>query len=588
MAPFAVLRHGGPATAPRWLAFEEPLTVLSCHHPRQVPELLRQADAWWRAGDWVVGLMTYEAAPAFDTAMVTHPPGPMPVAWWARCPPPVISSGPPPVASAPGPPLDLDWRPALDRAAYGRAIAAIHQHIAEGATYQVNFTFPLIADYGGDGPQLFGSLHRSQPTAGHSAYLDLGRFAVCSVSPELFFSLEGERLLTRPMKGTAGRGRYVAEDLARARTLAQSPKERAENVMIVDMMRNDLGKIARPGSVQVTDLFAVESHPTVHQLTSTIVAESAADLPQIMAALFPCASITGAPKIRTMEIIRQLEVGPRQIYTGSIGFLAPAAGQRPRRASFSVAIRTALLDRHRQEAHFGTGGGIVWDSDAASEYEECRTKARVLQSVAADFSLIETLRWSSRFGYRRFEGHLRRLLGSARHFSFACDEAALRRQILDASGWPGDALRRVRWTLRPDGTLRLESTLLPTSARRPWKLVLDDRPVDSQDPFLFHKTTRRQVYEAARRRHPQADEVLLWNERREITEGLRTNVVLRLADRWMTPSLDSGLLPGVLRQTLLDRGRLREANLSLEDLRRADRILLMSSLRGVIEARLVP
>ncbi len=585
MPPFAVLRHGGSATAARWLAFDKPLAVRSSHRPQEVLQVLREVDDWWRAGHWAVGLMTYEAAPAFDDALGTHPAAAMPVIWWARCAPPTVHLGDPPLPQ--GPPLPaLKWRPALGRAAYGEAIAAIRRHIADGDTYQVNYTFPLEAPFDGSGHDLFWSLHRSQPNAEHSAYLDLGRFVVCSVSPELFFSLEGERLLTRPMKGTAGRGRYVAEDLARAQDLAKSPKDRAENVMIVDMMRNDLGKIARPGSVRVTDLFAVESHPTVHQLTSTIVAESDADLPQLMAALFPCASITGAPKARTMAIIRQLEVAPRQIYTGSLGFLAPAEAGRPRRASFSVAIRTALLDRQRKRTHFGTGGGIVWDSVAESEYEECRTKARVLQAALPDFSLIETLSWSPRHGYRRFADHLRRLLASARFFDFVADETTLRRQLETIPDWPADTSRRVRWLLQRNGTVEVESSRLAKPRRRPWSLVIDDRPVDSGDPFLFHKTTHRRVYDQARERHPQADEVLLWNEQRQITEGLRTNVVLRLDNRWLTPRLSCGLLPGVLRQQLIDRGCVQEAEIGLDSLQRVDRILLINSLRGILEARL--
>lgn len=593
-SPFAVLRHdqhtedGRHRKENRWLAFDRPEDVLSCHRPQDVPALLEEVNAWWQEGHWVVGLLTYEAASAFDPALVTFPAGPMPVTWWARCAAPTIHRGQPPLVPSREPLPQLDWQAALDPAAYRHAISTIHRHIARGDTYQVNYTFPLQAPFGGRSEDLFLALHRAQATAAHSAYLDLGRFVACSVSPELFFALDGHRLLTRPMKGTAARGRFALEDRARAQALAGSPKDRAENVMIVDMMRNDLGKIATPGSVRVTELFAVETHPTVHQLTSTITAESQASLPQIMAALFPCASITGAPKVRTMEIIRQLEVAPRGIYTGSLGFLEPAREGRPRRASFNVAIRTALVDRDEQHVHFGTGGGIVWDSKAESEYEECRTKARVLRSPTPTFSILETLCWQPEQGYRRFQRHFQRCLASARFFGFIVDPAELLQRLSTPPASDVSSRQRVRWLLHPDGSLDVESAPWPPRPRRPWTVRLDNRPVDSTDPFLFHKTTHRQIYEEAGRRHPEVDDVLLWNTRGELTEGLRTNLVVRLGKRWLTPRLECGLLAGVMRQTLLDRGWLSEATLPIEALDEADEVYLINSLRGIIRTRWLP
>lgn len=585
--PFAVLRDDEPNGPPRWLAFDAPDTVMSCRRPQEVPALLQQVDTWWRQGHWAVGLLTYEAAAGFDPALVTHPPGPMPVAWWARCRSPKVHLGSPPLAAGSAPLPPLDWQAGLHRNAYRQALATIRDHIAAGDTYQVNYTFPLGADFDGRSEDLFLSLHRAQPAAAHSAYLDLGRFVVCSVSPELFFSQTGQRILTRPMKGTAARGRFPREDARQAASLLASAKDRAENVMIVDMMRNDLGKVAHPGSVRVEDLFSVETHPTVHQMTSTIAADSAASLPELMAALFPCASITGAPKVRTMAIVRQLETTPRGIYTGSLGFLSPAGPGRPRRASFNVAIRTALVDRHHRRVHFGTGGGIVWDSDPESEYEECRTKTRILRSPPP-FSLIETLRWRPTSGYRRFEQHFRRLLASARHFGFTFDPQALRQRLCLPPGGQGGLHLRVRWSLHRDGRCEVESFPFAVEPRRRWTLRLDDRPVDASNPFLFHKTTHRRVYDEARQRHPGVDEVVLWNERRELTEGLRTNLVLRLGKRWWTPRQESGLLAGVMRQCLIGRGRLQEATLPVEALTEADDIYLINSLRGILEGRLLP
>lgn len=589
--PFAVLRHDAVDGGPRWLAFASALEVVSCRAVDEVPKALEIVDAWWQQGHWVVGMLTYEAAPAFDDALVAHSPGAMPVAWWARCAPPTVHHGSPPLTAHQNTLPSLDWQPILARSAYGRAIAEIHRYIAAGDTYQVNYTFPLVADYPGHGSDLFLALHRAQPTAAHGAYLDLGRFVVCSVSPELFFSLDGHRLLTRPMKGTAARGRYPAEDQRRIQDLGKSDKDRAENVMIVDMMRNDLGKVARPGSVRVEDLFRIESHPTVHQLTSTVSAESDASLPQILAALFPCASITGAPKVRTMEIIRRLEIAPRGIYTGSLGWLAPATARTPRRAHFNVAIRTATVDRRNRQVRFGTGGGIVWDSRADTEYEECRTKARILQATPPPFDLLETLRWHPERGYRHFRYHWQRLQASARYFAFDIDPDVLRRQLLQppaATELSSSGAQRVRWQVRRDGTFRRQWFAFTHLPRRPWSVVLDDRPVHADNPFLFHKTTHRRVYEDAAGRHPEADEVLLWNTRGELTEGLRTNVAILRDGRWLTPPVECGLLAGVQRQRLLERGRLEEAVLPVEALQTAEAVVLINSLRGLIRALFEP
>lgn len=605
--PFAVLRHdgaSGPGTSrhgasepcgalgdAQWLAFDEPLDVVSCDTPEGVLEALDTAAAWWDDGHWVVGFLTYEASPAFDNALTCYSPGSMPVAWWARCAPPTRHHGVPPLPTTGAAVPPLRWQPALDRRAYIRALETIHHHIALGDTYQVNYTFPLTAPFDGSASDLFLSLHRAQPTACHGAFLDVGRFAVCSVSPELFFGLDGRRLWARPMKGTAARGRFPQEDDAHRQQLIDSIKDRAENVMIVDMLRNDLGKVARPGSVQVRDLFAVETHPTVHQLTSTVVAQSDASLTRLMAALFPCASITGAPKVRTMELIRQLEVAPRELYTGSIGWLAPKADGHAKQARFNVAIRTAVVDRRHRQVRFGTGGGIVWDSRAEDEYEECRTKARILNAEAPSFELLETLYWHPLRGYRHHRYHLERLLASARYFGFRVDANAVARRVEApppspplSSAEPPQPLR-VRWRLRRDGELEVETQPFQRRPRRPWTVTLDDRPVDAWDPFLFHKTSHRRVYDEAAQRHPEVDEVVLWNRRGELTEGLRSNLVLRLEGRWWTPRRECGLLGGVMRQRLLERGHLEEATLPVETLERAESVLLINSLRGIWPAK---
>lgn len=544
------------------------------HRLDQVAEGVAAAEAAMGAGQWVVGFLTYEAAPAFDSALAAHPPGEMPLAWWGifEAPEQVFDSEPW-ISDEPAVRPHLDWQPRLNREAYGQALAHIREAIAKGDTYQVNFTFPLEAPFAGPAWPFFKNLCQAAP---YGAYLDLGRFVICSASPELFFELEGGHLRTRPMKGTAPRGRSAQEDAEQAKDLAASSKDRAENVMIVDMMRNDLGRIAQPGSVRVEELFTVETYPTVHQLTSTVVAETGASFGEVLRALFPCASITGAPKVSTSKIIRRLEAEPRGVYTGAVALLSPQC------ARLSVAIRTATIDRAQGTARYGTGGGIVWDSQVEDEYEECRTKAQVLRPAPPSFALLETLLWRPRSGYFLLERHLSRLLASAHYFGYPLDSDAMRAALEEIVPSFGKMRQRVRFEAFRDGRLEITHRPWPCSGRTRWRIMLDDRPTDTTDPFLFHKTTNRRVYDEALGRHGSADEILLFNERGELTEATRANLVLEVDGELLTPALHCGLLAGTYRAELLHRGRLREAILPIEMFEKAQRIFLVNSVRGWI------
>ena len=447
-APTVLLQHSIAGAAPRWLLFSRPVTTLVAHRLGDVGDALAAAEAAVQAGRWVAGFLSYEAGPALDPALAAHDGGPLPLAWWGvfeapREVHPAIAG----IAS----PIPTDWRPTLSRQRYRSALQSIRQHIAAGETYQVNYTFPLEAQLGEDPVAFFAALYAAQRSR-YSAYVDTGRFAVCSASPELFFSLAGERIFTRPMKGTARRGRYPAEDEARGAALRASEKDRAENLMIVDMVRNDLGKIARPGSVEVAELFAVETYPTVHQLTSTVRARTRAPFTQILRALFPAASITGAPKVSTSRLIRQLEPRPRGLYTGSIGFLGPR-----RQAQLNVAIRTATVDRSSGLATYGTGGGIVWDSTADSEYEECRAKALVLHQPSPDFALLETLLWRPRSGYFLLDRHLDRLTASARYFDIALRRDVVRQRLELATDAFEMVRHRIRLLVHRDARIEIEA-----------------------------------------------------------------------------------------------------------------------------------
>lgn len=573
------------AGARRWLAFRRPRALFQAGRLADVLPQLRQVEAAVEAGLPVAGFLSYEAAPAFDPVLTTHPPDGFPLLWFGAYDAPEVIPAPTP---APEPGHDLgEWTPSQTRADYDQAIARIKDHIARGDTYQVNYTLRLRAPFAGDPGSLFLTLADAQ-RARYAAFVDLGRWAICSASPELFFTLEGRRLEARPMKGTAARGRTLAEDRAQAAWLAASEKNRAENVMIVDMLRNDLGRVAAVGSVAVPALFTVERYPTVWQMTSTVTAASGASLVEILAALFPCASITGAPKPRTMRLIRELEPLPRRVYTGAIGFVAPAGPGRPRRAQFNVAIRTVLVDREAGQAEYGVGGGIVWDSDAADEYAECQIKARVLQRRRPVFHLLESLRWEPAGGYGLLDRHLARLCASADYFDFEIDlEQVQARLRALAATLPGKA-HKVRVLVGEDGGVTCQAEPLAPPAG-PVRLALAPGPVDSGDVFLFHKTTQRAVYDEARAACLAADDTLLWNERGEITETCFGNIAVQLDGAWVTPPVTCGLLAGTYRAQLLADGRLTERIVRRADLPRAQGLAVLNSVRlwreAILETR---
>ena len=351
--------------------------------------------------------------------------------------------------------------------------------------------------------------------------------------------------------------------------------------MIVDMVRNDLGRIAVPGSVRVESLFATQRHPTLWQMTSSVSGQVRSSLTDIFSALFPAASITGAPKARTMELIRELEYGPRRIYTGSIGFLLPDG-----RAQFNVAIRTLLHDRRRRRLEYGVGGGIVADSSIDGEWEETRTKSLAVKPLVAEFSLLETMRWRPGEGIFLLERHLHRLRNSAEYFSYPCDLGGIRDQLAKAvANLPAKGCK-LRLLLDRFGRVSVKGEVLPTrTGSASLRLVAAKSPVESNDPFLYHKTTRRQVYEQARAAAPrQADDVILYNHKGELTETTIANIVLVLGGRRCTPPVRCGLLAGTLRQQLLESGDIEERCLKVEDLEHADSIVLINSVRGEMAA----
>jgi len=563
----------------------EPVGVLEATRAGEVVPALEAAAAAAGRGLWVAGFVAYEAAPGLDPWLVVPARDPddpfasLPLAWFAMferreetvLPLPRDEGIP---EAPPG-----TWVPATSREAYDASIRRIRELIAAGDTYQVNHTIRLRSRVEGDPRGLYRDLCYAQRGA-YAAYLDLGRYRILSASPELFFELRGDRIVTRPMKGTAPRGRWPAEDRAVAQQLLASAKDRAENAMIVDLLRNDLGRVARTGSVTWADAFDVERYETVWQLTTTVSAtlRPEASVTDVFRALFPSGSVTGAPKVRTMEIIGELEPAPRGVYCGAVGYLAPGDSPGPS-ARFNVAIRTVSVDSASGTAEYGVGGGITWDSDAANEYEEVVAKARVLTARRPGFELLETMRFEPGDGVRHLERHVARLLASADHFGFDVDERAVREATEKSVASAPDRPCRVRLSLSRDGTVRVVCTPLAPEAD-PVRIAIDDVPQDPRDVFLFHKTSLRGRYREAADRHPDAEDVVLVNDRGEVTESTIANLAVRIEDRWWTPPLDCGLLPGIGREVALEEGRLAERRITVGEARSAERLALVSDTRG--------
>ena len=551
--------------------------VVEAAEIREVIPALERVEAEVATGRWAAGFVSYEAAPAFDDVLTVRPngniPGTLPLLWFALCDDRV---DPGPVGTGKyelGP-----WQGIESRDRYRRSMDRIQSHIQAGDTYQVNYTYQQSARFRGD-PQAFYADLLSAQSASYCAYLDTGRFQILSASPELFFHRQGNQVACRPMKGTAARGRWPEEDRALLAELRTSEKERAENVMIVDLIRNDLGRVARFGTVQADDLFEAEQYETVWQLVSTVSAELRAGTSTVdlFRALFPCGSVTGAPKVRTMEIIAALEAAPRGVYCGAIGMLTPPGAGTPD-ASFSVAIRTVTIDKELGIATYGIGGGITNDSRVDTEYAEARTKARVLIRKATDFELIETIRWESGRGYSFLAEHLDRLQDSAEYCGFGFSRTQVERQLRAAADDFPEGLQRVRVSLDEHGQVRVQTQELIDS-KEPLRIVIDDVPVDPSDWRLFHKTSMRTRYDQARLRHPEADDVLLINNNGEITESTIANVIVRLDGRWLTPPVSAGCLPGVMRRVLLDKGDIEEGPILISDLARAEAVQLINAVR---------
>lgn len=555
-----------------WLQFRDPLECIEVDDVAEVvPAIHRIEERLREKRLHAAGFISYEAASAFDSAFCTKT---------RRGGLPLLSFG----LFAPPQPVCMDermngesgglqWAPTVSREEHERCVSRIKELIGDGETYQVNYTYRLNSDFDIDPFSFFCAIAGDDPPP-HSCFFQTARWAICSFSPELFFEVKGNTIRSRPMKGTHIRGRTTEEDDLFAEALHHSQKNRAENIMIVDMVRNDIGRVAEVGTVQTEDLFSVERFPTLLQMTSQVSAKTEASFADIFTALFPCASITGAPKIQTMKIIEELETQPRGIYTGTIGYIAP-----DRNASFNVAIRTLLVDKEAGKAEYGTGGGIVWDSAADDEYDESQQKARILFEPPRRFSLFETLLWTPGDGFFLLDSHLDRLRASSRYFGFKTDPIKIKRYLQDISQGFSGIPQRVHLEVDRHGYITHQAAPFPERTSTAVRLAFSRTPVNSQDRMLYHKTSLRHTYDSALQPAKGNDDLLLRNERGEITETTIANIVLDIDNRLLTPPVFSGLLPGVMRKHLLESGKIAERVLTKEDVVRAKGIFRINSVR---------
>lgn len=553
-------------TKNEWKHFSKPNCIISAAGIDDVRGSMEEVERLVNANNWyAAGFVSYEAAPAFDNALRVRNSGDFPLVWFGLYSEPLVVEA-----------LDLlkdirnldtlNWKVTTAQATYNKTIEKIKAYIATGKTYQVNYTMRLNSEFIGEGWDLFLNLIQSQNK--YAAFINTGRFEICSASPELFFKLDGDKIYCHPMKGTVKRGRTTLEDQEKADWLYQSQKNRAENVMIVDMVRNDLGRIAEIGSVQVPDLFKIEKYSTLFQMTSMVQAKTQASFADIFSALFPSASITGAPKVSTMNIIAELESTPRRVYTGSIGYLSPG-----RKAQFNVGIRTVIIDRKDNTAEYGIGGGIVWDSTGSDEYKEAMLKARVLTEKPNEFSLLETLLWTPQDGYFLLEKHFERMEDSARYFDIPFSRTAFY-DLLDEQQNKFSSSQRIRILIDRFGNYITESKDLILEPKI-FNVKIANNPIDSSNRFYFHKTTYRDIYPSL----DGFDDILLYNESGELTEFTIGNLVVEMSGKLVTPPVSCGLLAGTFRAHLLESGNITEQIIRMEELKDCKNIFLVNSLR---------
>jgi para-aminobenzoate synthetase / 4-amino-4-deoxychorismate lyase len=559
------------------LTFRNPISVISAHKIEDVLPSFQLVQEAVEQGYYAAGFLSYESAPAFDSAFKVRAGGSFPLLWFG-----IFSEPEHEIHSSTGEYTVGEWNPSISKEEYNQAITSIKNSIQAGITYQTNYTIRLHSSFNGDGFAFYNRLKKAQ-NSNYCAYIHTGDHSILSASPELFFHLDNGKITTRPMKGTVQRGTSSEEDAANANWLLHSEKNRAENLMIVDLLRNDLGMIAQSGTVNVEKIFEIEKYPTVHQMTSTISARvsETTNIVDLFKALFPCGSITGAPKISTMNIIAELENEPREVYCGAIGYITPN-----KEAIFNVPIRTVLINHQMEQAVYGVGGGVTWDSTTEGEYQEILAKAKLLEENPNEFQLLESLLLDNG-DYFLLEEHVQRLKNSAQYFGFPIEDKRLLKSLHEYSVSNSHGLIKVRMLLVKNGVFTIDGQPI-SQLDAMLKVSIAEEPVDKSNIFLYHKTTNREIYTKFQTNKPaEAFDILLWNQEGELTEFTNGNVVLEIDGTLWTPPVRSGILAGTFRERLLEIGEIQEKVLTHSDLKKASKIWFINSVRKWRQVQLI-
>jgi para-aminobenzoate synthetase / 4-amino-4-deoxychorismate lyase len=556
-----------------WVIFSDPVAVVTTNSIDQVNKVLSDVESYLEQGFYAAGYIGYEASGGIDVSLKSHEFTEYPLIWFGI------------YKEHKG--FDMDsveyesfdmgeWNPNISAQQYENSIAAIKNYIRAGDTYQVNYTFRLHNSFQGNPLSLAKTIFNAQSSQ-YCAYINMGDIHICSASPELFFEYRNGDVTSKPMKGTVKRGLSSALDKQQKDWLHRSVKNRAENVMIVDMIRNDMSRFADAGSVKVDKLFFVEQYPTVFQMTSTVNAKTKCSAVTVVRDMFPCASITGAPKVRTMELIKQLEPDARGIYTGSIGYFSP-----DNNAQFNVAIRTVVINEKKQSAEYGVGGGIVWDSSAAAEFEECKLKAKILTYKEPGFEILESLLWCPKNNTVLLDLHMERLIQSAHYFNFKVDPDNVRTLILkEVIG--KNSPQKIRVLLHKSGKVEISTSELVSLIGK--SVGVTKRHRNTQSQYIYHKTTNRHFYDEAIREVPNVNDIIIVNDAGYVTETCIGNIIVKIDEKFITPAIDCGLLPGIYRKKLLELGVIVEGHVKLVDLKRAKEVYIINSIRGALRLR---
>ncbi len=568
------------AISKEWLLFQNPIKVYETYEQQNVIQFLEKIEKETSKGNYAVGFLSFEASPAFDFSLSIQQSNNFPLLWFGIYS--MVSILPRKTNRHERSTESILWKPSVSKEEYKKNIKKIQNYIQQGDIYQANYTFFLQSKLNIQEIQFFLS-NKFIPKLeeySYSAVISTKNWDIYSASPELLFQKNGNYVISTPMKGTSPRGLWFEQDRKFRDILQNSEKQQAENLMIVDMVRNDLGKIAKWGTVQVEELFKLKSYPNQWQMISKVSCLSDANLIDIFRAMFPPASITGAPKKRAMEVIQEIEKLPRKIYTGSIGFITPN-----NKAQFNVAIRTLVIDKKNKIMEYGTGSGIIWDSKIETEWQECFNKTKVLTQTQENFDLIETLLWEPENNFFLLEAHLKRVLNSAAYFSinisFDNILASLHNAVKNLH-----IESRIRLIISRKGKIKIISS--PINFLNKIRYVsLSKDVINSQCQFLYHKTTNRKAYEKALTESNGIDDVIFWNEKDEITESSIANIAIKINGKLITPPISCGLLPGVYRASLLTEGNLKEKIITKNELLKNNhKIYLLNSVRKLWKVHL--